>query len=168
MVKEPLTPPESFETLDERKYGKARLLFLRNPSGWAHNGAMGQPSHHQPDPYRQLTWLIWKHRIWVAARICLVVIPILAALVAFVGDPYGDPEIVTGTVVGLHQTQSETARNTQFVVRLDSGETVIVSNSEWILFEKGRSAVLEWRQSMLFGWQRYRFVRYLENDEIAN
>jgi len=31
MAKEPFTPPEGFETLDERKYGKARLVFLRAP-----------------------------------------------------------------------------------------------------------------------------------------
>ena len=31
MAKEPLTPPEGFEILDERKYGKARLVFLRAP-----------------------------------------------------------------------------------------------------------------------------------------
>jgi 16S rRNA (guanine966-N2)-methyltransferase len=31
MATEPLTPPEGFETLDERKYGKARLVFLRAP-----------------------------------------------------------------------------------------------------------------------------------------
>ncbi len=29
MAKEPLALPEGFETLDERKYGKARLVFLR-------------------------------------------------------------------------------------------------------------------------------------------
>ncbi len=29
MAKEPFTPPDGFETLDERKYGKARLVFLR-------------------------------------------------------------------------------------------------------------------------------------------
>ncbi|MCH8154658.1 MAG: RsmD family RNA methyltransferase [Proteobacteria bacterium] len=31
MAKEPFAPPEGFETLDERKYGKARLVFLRAP-----------------------------------------------------------------------------------------------------------------------------------------
>lgn len=31
MASEPLTPPAGFETLDERKYGKARLVFLRAP-----------------------------------------------------------------------------------------------------------------------------------------
>jgi 16S rRNA (guanine966-N2)-methyltransferase len=31
MAKEPFTPPDGFETLDERKYGKARLVFLRAP-----------------------------------------------------------------------------------------------------------------------------------------
>ncbi len=31
MAKEPFTPPEGFETLEERKYGKARLVFLRAP-----------------------------------------------------------------------------------------------------------------------------------------
>ncbi len=31
MAKEPFTPPAGFETLDERKYGKARLVFLRAP-----------------------------------------------------------------------------------------------------------------------------------------
>ena len=31
MATEPFTPPEGFETLDERKYGKARLVFLRAP-----------------------------------------------------------------------------------------------------------------------------------------
>ncbi len=29
MATEPFTPPAGFETLDERKYGKARLVFLR-------------------------------------------------------------------------------------------------------------------------------------------
>ncbi len=32
MAKEPFTPPTGFETLDERKYGKARLVFLRAPA----------------------------------------------------------------------------------------------------------------------------------------
>ena len=98
----------------------------------------------------------------------MVVIPILVGLAVFVGDPYGDTELVTGAVVGLHQRQSEGARDTQFVVRLTSGETVIVGNSERILFEKGRSAILERRQTLLLGRQLYRFVRYLENNEIAN
>ncbi len=31
MATEPFAPPEGFETLDERKYGKARLVFLRAP-----------------------------------------------------------------------------------------------------------------------------------------
>ena len=31
MASEPFTPPEGFETLDERKYGKARLVFLCAP-----------------------------------------------------------------------------------------------------------------------------------------
>ncbi len=31
MAKEPFAPPEGFEALDERKYGKARLVFLRAP-----------------------------------------------------------------------------------------------------------------------------------------
>ncbi len=31
MAKEPFIPPEGFEILDERKYGKARLVFLRAP-----------------------------------------------------------------------------------------------------------------------------------------
>ncbi len=31
MAKEPFTPPAGFETLEERKYGKARLVFLRAP-----------------------------------------------------------------------------------------------------------------------------------------
>jgi 16S rRNA (guanine966-N2)-methyltransferase len=31
MASEPFTPPGGFETLDERKYGKARLVFLRAP-----------------------------------------------------------------------------------------------------------------------------------------
>jgi len=31
MAKEPFAPPEGFETRDERKYGKARLVFLRAP-----------------------------------------------------------------------------------------------------------------------------------------
>ncbi len=31
MAKEPFTPPEGFELVDERKYGKARLVFLRAP-----------------------------------------------------------------------------------------------------------------------------------------
>ncbi len=31
MAKEPLALPEGFEALDERKYGKARLVFLRAP-----------------------------------------------------------------------------------------------------------------------------------------
>ncbi len=31
MAQEPFTPPAGFETLDERKYGKARLVFLRAP-----------------------------------------------------------------------------------------------------------------------------------------
>ena len=31
MAQEPFTPPEGFETLDERRYGKARLVFLRAP-----------------------------------------------------------------------------------------------------------------------------------------
>ncbi len=31
MASEPFTPPDGFETLDERKYGKARLVFLRAP-----------------------------------------------------------------------------------------------------------------------------------------
>jgi 16S rRNA (guanine966-N2)-methyltransferase len=31
MATEPFTPPEGFEALDERKYGKARLVFLRGP-----------------------------------------------------------------------------------------------------------------------------------------
>ncbi len=31
MATEPFTPPDGFETLDERKYGKARLVFLRAP-----------------------------------------------------------------------------------------------------------------------------------------
>ena len=33
MAQEPFTPPDGFATLDERKYGKARLVFLHNPSG---------------------------------------------------------------------------------------------------------------------------------------
>ena len=32
MASEPFTPPDGFETLDERKYGKARLVFLRAPA----------------------------------------------------------------------------------------------------------------------------------------
>ncbi len=32
MAKEPFTAPEGFEVLDERKYGKARLVFLRAPA----------------------------------------------------------------------------------------------------------------------------------------
>ena len=43
-----------------------------------------------------------------AARICLVAVPILVVLAVFVGGPYGNPELVTGTVVGLHQRQSDT------------------------------------------------------------
>ncbi|MEE8188557.1 MAG: 16S rRNA (guanine(966)-N(2))-methyltransferase RsmD [Kiloniellales bacterium] len=31
MAKEPFTPPEGFEVLDERKYGKARVVFLLAP-----------------------------------------------------------------------------------------------------------------------------------------
>ncbi len=31
MAQEPFTPPAGFETLEERKYGKARLVFLRAP-----------------------------------------------------------------------------------------------------------------------------------------
>ena len=31
MAKEPFTPPEDFAPLDERKYGKARVVFLRAP-----------------------------------------------------------------------------------------------------------------------------------------
>ncbi len=31
MAKEPFTPPAGFKTLEERKYGKARLVFLRAP-----------------------------------------------------------------------------------------------------------------------------------------
>jgi 16S rRNA (guanine966-N2)-methyltransferase len=31
MAKEPFTPPEGFEILEERKYGKARLVFSRAP-----------------------------------------------------------------------------------------------------------------------------------------
>ncbi len=31
MATEPFTPPAGFQTLDERKYGKARLVFLRAP-----------------------------------------------------------------------------------------------------------------------------------------
>ncbi len=31
MAQEPFTPPKGFETLDERKYGKAKLVFLRAP-----------------------------------------------------------------------------------------------------------------------------------------
>ena len=31
MATEPFTPPAGFETLEERKYGKARLVFLRAP-----------------------------------------------------------------------------------------------------------------------------------------
>jgi 16S rRNA (guanine966-N2)-methyltransferase len=31
MAKEPFALPEGFEALDERKYGKARLVFLRAP-----------------------------------------------------------------------------------------------------------------------------------------
>lgn len=31
MAKEPFAPPEGFEAFDERKYGKARLVFLRAP-----------------------------------------------------------------------------------------------------------------------------------------
>ncbi len=31
LAAEPFTPPDGFETLDERKYGKARLVFLRAP-----------------------------------------------------------------------------------------------------------------------------------------
>ena len=31
MAEEPFTPPEGFETLEERKYGRARLVFLRAP-----------------------------------------------------------------------------------------------------------------------------------------
>ena len=31
MAKEPFAPPEGFETLDERKYGKARIVLLRAP-----------------------------------------------------------------------------------------------------------------------------------------
>ena len=31
MAKEPFTPPAGFEALDERKYGKVRLVFLRAP-----------------------------------------------------------------------------------------------------------------------------------------
>ena len=31
MAKEPFTPPEGFDLVDERKYGKARLVFLRAP-----------------------------------------------------------------------------------------------------------------------------------------
>jgi len=33
MATEPLTPPEGFEILDERKYGQARLVFLCNLGG---------------------------------------------------------------------------------------------------------------------------------------
>jgi len=89
-------------------------------------------------------------------------------LAVFVGDPYGDPELVTGTVVGLHQRQSEVASDTQFVVRLASGERVIVGNSERVLFEKGRGAVLERRQTQFLGRRLYNFVRYLENNENTN
>jgi len=32
MAREPMEPPEGFETLDERKYGKARVVFLRAPA----------------------------------------------------------------------------------------------------------------------------------------
>ncbi len=33
MAKEPFTPPEGFAPLDERKYGKARVVFLRTAEG---------------------------------------------------------------------------------------------------------------------------------------
>ena len=32
MAKEPFAPPAGFEILDERKYGKARVVFLRAPA----------------------------------------------------------------------------------------------------------------------------------------
>jgi len=32
MAREPFAPPPGFETLDERKYGKARVVFLRAPA----------------------------------------------------------------------------------------------------------------------------------------
>ena len=31
MAKEPFTAPDGFEVLDERKYGKARVVFVRAP-----------------------------------------------------------------------------------------------------------------------------------------
>ena len=42
MAKEPFEPPAGFTLLEERKYGKARLAFLRRRAGRGSSGTVGQ------------------------------------------------------------------------------------------------------------------------------
>ena len=126
---------------------------------------MGRHPLERRDPYAELTRLIWKQRLKTAVRIGLFVIPLLVLLIAYYADPIESPTHVIGFVVGLHQAQSEVPSPPQFIVQLDSGQTVIASGAQRALFRKNRRAPLSERRTMILGRRSYSFVRYLEDEE---
>ena len=125
---------------------------------------MGRQFQEESPSHAQLTRLMWRQRLRTVVPIAVVLIIVVGVLGVFYLDPWRPGERLSGTAVGLHQTQSEDYHPTRLVVELDSGNTVILSGRAPALFEKGRRVLIQEEISQIMGRRRYRFISYQEGD----
>ncbi len=86
----------------------------------------------------------------------------ISAGFVFIYDPPSKIGIVEGTVVGLHQPQTEGPSPTSIMALLDSGETVRLGGSSRAPFRKGERVQIELYQTRIFHRNQYRFLQYVE------
>ncbi len=118
----------------------------------------------RPETRKRLTWLIWRARARAIVPIALILVPIVAIFAVVALDRAEPGATLPGTLVGLHQPQSETPQPTQFVVQLDSGPAVEVGGTATLLFEKGRRVIVREQVSRFLGRRKYTFVRYADDE----
>ena len=94
---------------------------------------------------------------------CLVALAAAGALGYFYELERKTPvAVVTGHVVGLHQSQTDDIPVTLFVARLADGREVIVGATDQLVYRKGARIELQEYRSGLLGRASFRFRRYLD------
>ena len=91
----------------------------------------------------------------------MIVIPITLSFL-FVLDSFEPIGESTGTLVELYQRQTEEGSPTQFVVKLDSGERVLLDTTNMGAYKAGRRVIVKKWRSKWFRRIHYTFKRYVE------
>ncbi len=92
----------------------------------------------------------------------LFVVVILAFFITLGAEHIESETVREATIVGVHQTQSETPKPSRILVEFDNGNRAILNRSHHMLPEIGRRVVVKSQKRSITGITSHHFIEYVD------